>query len=407
MIGPFDRPWDSQPQDAPSVDWSDPLNAGLAFCAPLSAATGARDIVQNQTATRTGTQTLQANSYGVFESFASGRYLSFPRKPIGIGPTTPATIAWTQEPRSTSAYSAVVNLQVGTPGTDNSVLVYTSASDATFYFAAGPRRGGGAHKWSAAVGASTNNVRDAFVLVASAGLIDTTGSNWVLYRNGALVAREASTNFGANASDGFVVGALIAGTDPYEGLIGDLHIWSRALGEGEARKWSANVNSTYERHRISIPVAAAGGGGSIGTLTYTNANDTSNAAGTLTIIGSTAYSNNNDTIVASGSTTLTGTLARTNASDTIVATGSTTIIGTLVRTNANDTLAANGSTGNITGTLAYTNINDSIVASGVVPIVGTFSRTNANDTLVASGTAGSTYSVTIKAGSWLRYRTIQ
>jgi len=129
----------------------------------------------------------------------------------------------------------------------------------------------------------------------------------------------------------------------------------------------------------------AGGSGVTGTLATTNANDSSAASGSTTIIGTVAYNNNNDTSAASGSTTT---------------------IGTLNTTNANDIVAATGAAGAVTGTVAKTNNNDTVSAAGVVPIVGTLSKTNANDTISASGTSGTGYSVTIKAGSWIRYRII-
>jgi len=188
----------------------------------------------------------------------------------------------------------------------------------------------------------------------------------------------------------------------------------------------ANVWQLYTPRSIYIPLNIASSGVT-GTLARTNANDTVVAAGNTTVTGTLSYTNINDNVAASGSTTITGTLARTNANDTSAASGSTTIIGTLARTNADDTVIASGSVGNITGTLATTNANDTVVASGVVPsvgtlaytnnndtsaasgsttIVGTLAQTNANDTVAASGTAGTVSSVTIKAGSWIRYRIV-
>lgn len=149
-----------------------------------------------------------------------------------------------------------------------------------------------------------------------------------------------------------------------------------------------------------------------GTLSYTNANDTSSAAGTTTVIGTLARTNANDTSAASGTTVVVGTLARTNANDTLSASGSvgSPVSGTLAYTNNNDTLAASGNTtvlatssttnandtsngaGSpvINGTVARTNNNDTLTANGTPAVVGSSSTTNANDTLAASGTAGAT-----------------
>lgn len=100
-----------------------------------------------------------------------------------------------------------------------------------------------------------------------------------------------------------------------------------------------------------------------------------------------------------------GTSATTNANDTSSASGTTTIVGTSASTNANDTSSASGVAGSITGTSTTTNANDTSSASGTTTIVGTSATTNANDTATASGTTSSV-TVTIKAGSWIRYRKI-
>lgn len=123
-----------------------------------------------------------------------------------------------------------------------------------------------------------------------------------------------------------------------------------------------------------------------GTLSYTNANDTSSAVGTTTVLGSLARTNANDTSAASGTTAVVGTLASTNANDTSAASGNPVVAGSSSTTNANDTLAASGSVGSsVEGTLAYTNNNDTSSGAGNTTVLGTLSRTNNNDTSTASG----------------------
>jgi hypothetical protein len=147
-------------------------------------------------------------------------------------------------------------------------------------------------------------------------------------------------------------------------------------------------------------------GGEVKQLGIGTNGDTAPDSAGSSVTGTLATTNANDTSAASGSTTIIGTVAYSNTNDTSAASGSTTIVGTLNTTNANDTTVATGAAGAITGTLAETNNNDTVAAAGVVPIVGTVSKTNANDTLSASGTSGTSYSATIKAGSWIRYRII-
>lgn len=138
-----------------------------------------------------------------------------------------------------------------------------------------------------------------------------------------------------------------------------------------------NANDTSSATALAVPN---------GTLSRTNANDTSAAQGTTTVVGSLARTNANDTSAASGTTVVSGSLARTNANDTSSASGNTWPNSTLARTNANDTLAASGSVGSAAdGSVAYTNINDTLSAAGNTGILSTLARTNANDTLASSG----------------------
>jgi hypothetical protein len=58
-----------------------------------------------------------------------------------------------------------------------------------------------------------------------------------------------------------------------------------------------------------------------GTIAVTEANDTSNATGTVTVTGTIAVTEANDTSSATGTVTVTGTIAVTEANDTSNATG--------------------------------------------------------------------------------------
>lgn len=253
----LERPWTRQPQGAVEVDWSNPLSGKLAFLAPLSPASGGRDLVQGQIATRTGGNTSLTNKYGQFSDFGTGKYSDFAKKPLGVTPTTPTTIAWTQEARSGSSYSTVLHLNVGTPGSTPIFIIFLSSSVSSYYFTAGPQVGANAHSWSSAVGAVQDNVRNAYVLVTTGGLNSTTASEWTLYQNGIEITRGTSTTLASTTGDAFRVGAYLTGGDPFEGIIGDLHIWGRALSSAEARLWSQNVNVLYVPRRRYLPPAAA------------------------------------------------------------------------------------------------------------------------------------------------------
>mgnify|MGYP003654029838 CR=1 FL=1 len=176
----------------------------------------------------------------------------------------------------------------------------------------------------------------------------------------------------------------------WDGLQGPTAFFDCILTPQEFRALNDNIWQIFAPLPRTIWAPAAAGGGSTGTLAYTNANDTSAASGTTTVTGTLARTNANDTSAASGATTVTGTLARTNANDTVAASGSVGggVSGTLAYTNANDTVSASGTT-TVTGTVARTNANDSVAASGWAgTITGTVSYTNANDAVAAAGSGG-------------------
>ena len=137
--------------------------------------------------------------------------------------------------------------------------------------------------------------------------------------------------------------------------------------------------------------------GIIGTLAYTNNNDTSTGTGNTTIISLLTTTNNNDTSTGNGSPVGSGSVARTNNNDTSVGQGTTAPVGTLAKTNNNDTLEASGTAVDVpAGTLSYTNNNDTLNAQGTVVDTGSLNKSNNNDALLAFGTAGIASGVTTR-----------
>lgn len=181
---------------------------------------------------------------------------------------------------------------------------------------------------------------------------------------------------------------LLFGRTAFDATIGDFIGGKTATRQGAS--YGANeedVQTPYIWMPEYIRSTATSGGGSTGTVAYTNANDTSSASGTTTVTGSVAYTNTNDTSAASGTTTVTGSSATTNANDTSSATGSPIVDGVSATTNADDTSAASGSVGSaIVGTVAYTNIDDTAAASGTTTVTGSAAASNENDTSSAVGT---------------------
>lgn len=265
MSYPFVRiPHTRQPQYAARVNRSNPRARGLVFFAPLSPTHGLRDLAKGSRGTPTGMGTVNTDGKsGRHFLLGSGNYIDF-TVPPEIASTTPFTIAWTQYPIGTSAYSTVVNVNFGS-GT-NSFLIYLDAvGGGSYRFCCGPRNGGNIPTFATSVGAPTNYRLDRFVLTVAAGSQNATAANYILWRNGVRYTTSTVVAIGANTASGFRIGSLLAAGDYFEGLIGDMRLWSRVLTDNEAFD-----ESLYEKaFDLYEPIPAlyldtvAGGGGSL------------------------------------------------------------------------------------------------------------------------------------------------
>lgn len=221
-----------------------------------------RDLVSGAAVTKTGLAASSAVTISggqLLPLFGTGNYADLQQPARITSGTQPVTIAWVQEPRSPSAYNALLNWKIS--GAANSFAIYQATADAGYYFAIGPRSGGSVQLLYASIGATTNGALDVFVLVCRGGLNSTTASDYTLYRNGVVIASSGTTNFGANSASVFRVGALDSGGDPFEGAIGDLHVWSRGLNDAEARSWTQNRFQTLKpAANRSVFLATVGSG---------------------------------------------------------------------------------------------------------------------------------------------------
>jgi Concanavalin A-like lectin/glucanases superfamily len=366
-------PWTEQPQSPVEVDWNNPTSNGLLFLAPLNPVTGFRDLVRGNFFTRTGALSPATARNGVYPTFGTSNYLDLPTVPA-LGTTSSATFAWTQEPRATSAYSTVLQINFGV-GT-NAFLIYQSASDANYQLAVGPAGNGGGNNGSAAnfaVGSATNNALDRFVLVASSGVLSYFPSTYTLWKNGVKLPAATNTTFGSTTSAVARIGATSAGGDPFEGLLGNLHIWNRSLTDFEAAAWSRPGGEfsllTPRTQRIWVPVSASG------SYTLTADNGTYSTNGQTASVTKTKVLN-----AAQGTYSIAGQAA--------------TITYTTV---GGYTLAADKGDYTYTGQTATLKRSKLITANN-----GTYSIAGQNATVAYSGSN----TITLKAGSWIRYRII-
>lgn len=258
------KPWTRQPQTPIGIDWGNPITNGLLLSALPNAFDG-RNLVNGKSLTKTGALAAAVNQDGVYPTFATNNYVDFD---AGIcSYTTPTTIAWTQEPRATSNYSAI--LQWKATGATNPFLIYTSATDVNYQFNAGVGNGGFNLNKRFGVGLATNKVADRFCLILPSGT--STAADSILYRNGALVdslSVAAEQSFGSSTANVSRIGALSTAGDPFEGLLGNVNVWGRALTETEAAAWTRNPWQLFAPQQIIIPTPAAATVPTLSASTY-------------------------------------------------------------------------------------------------------------------------------------------
>jgi hypothetical protein len=419
------RPWGRQPIGAAGINWGHPRAEGLAFFAPLSGAHGTRDLVQEQLGVRTGLEEyVPAQNGAIYHRFFSANRADFPLLPLGIGLNTPFTLAWTQEPRSGSAYSALLVVNFGTAGTDHQFTIYQSTSDASYSMVTGPL---GA--WSSAsntprfsgIGVAANERLDRFVLQCSGGSQSVTTGDYVLWRNGERFTTSATAVISAYRTAAFRIGALSDAGDPFEGLIGDMRMWSRVLSDGEAEEESTVHGSwaLFEPQRIWVPVSTVGGGSytlqvTPGSYSITvndvsliaarsvqvtqgsyaiTGNDVGLAAGVVlsALTGAYAYAGNDVGLTASrqlavtaGSYSITGNVAGLNAARLLTATpGAYSISGNSVILTYN---TVGSYTLNVTaGSYAITGNDVALTASRTLAVTAGSYSTTGSDVVLTYG----------------------
>lgn len=396
-------PWARQPQIPVAIDQSNQFGKRLAFCAPLNPAVGLIDLVSNQFATKTGSLTPASNSEGLYPLFGTSNYLDFPTKPRGIGATTPCTIAWMQEARSTASYSTILNLQVGTPGSTPKFAILQSVSDANYYFTAGPQQTNGAHSWSVALGAVVNNRVDRFILTAVGGLTSLTASDWNLYRNGVLVSRGTSYTYASSTTDAFRVGDLGVAEHPWEGLIGELNIFTGAFSAQEVNLYNDNPRQIFASQQRNIYVSVASGSPTASQIESGAAVETSSIASATTAATAESCTTLETASVAAATTaniTEAGTAVETTSADIGALSSSQVESGAAVETLSvvASTTAAQADAGAAAETSSVTFTTLSAIAE-TGSAVETSSATIAGQTITATTLVITKITGTFAAGS--------
>jgi hypothetical protein len=247
-------PWRTQPQWPARIDRGASINQGLVFVAPMGPGDGLRDFYSGARGAPTGMGSRGFNRAGSYPLFSSGNYVDFTNPP-GVSGTTPITIAWTQDPRAHASYSCLLAWKP--TGATNQFLIYQSSTDSNYAMAIGPRSF--AAQFSPSTGLVTDFRLDHFAVTLLAGTESSTATDYVLWRNGVRFTTASTIAFSGGTSNVFRVGAMSDGSDPFEGLIGNFHIWNRVLTDSEAQEWTRNPFITRAPRRRTLWEAAAGG----------------------------------------------------------------------------------------------------------------------------------------------------
>ena len=235
------------------LNWRNPITRGLILCVP-GAPWNYFDLVSGRRPTFTGTLAATNTQYGRLGRFAGAEavdYTAFTAAELATA--TPATVAWIQQNTTQAGGDTICHFHPN--GSVEAFYVYQDpGSGSDYYFACG--QGGSSGIQFNSVGAISNDVPERFMLVASAGLVNTTGSNWALFRGMTKIANSGAVAAGPGAASTIRLGALAGGTAFYEGGLGQFCVWNRALTDQEALSYQANPMQIYESQRILFPASA-------------------------------------------------------------------------------------------------------------------------------------------------------
>lgn len=341
--------WNEQPQLSLEIDWSNPLTRGLVRLVVPINGVDLFDCVNKEFATRVGTSF--APDFTVFGAAAkttavSGSYWTLPVK---------------SETRNNLSVGRIGVIYPG--GQTLAMRDATAAGGTILHWSNGgwDMRIGGTDYAAAGTHATGTTYISLVTSSPTAGKTFVRGQGLVI-NGGAPGASSLVSPWQIHHNSG--------GTTSIAGLT-LLPIWDRALSDSEATAWIENPWQLFTPQKQKIFV-------SINSGNYTITADN----GSYSVTGQSASIYKSKVVVAAqGSYSLTGQ----NATITYTPSGT------------NYTIVANHGTYNITGQAASILRSKQITAAH-----GTYTLTGQNATVAYSGSN----TITLKAGSWIRYRII-
>ena len=284
----------SASQDANiELDWANPITSNLLFHAPLTQESGLIELVSGTMLSITGSSSTLVTTSGSKLSYSNGTYITG-KAPSDLDGALPITIMWTQLPTAVSStgYSAVLDI-MPSKNAINSILVL-EANNSSYQLAVGIRDGGGANKQATfPVGNITPGIYDTYILILPFG-VNTTASQFILYRNNARVANPIF--FGAFGNATGLSGIRIAevlgttGNNQFIGSISNVTIWQRQLSNSEALLLSAFPWLLYKSNRYNIPII-------ISAITLVSTANNTDSISASVLINTGVFTNSDETTV--------------------------------------------------------------------------------------------------------------
>ena len=254
-------PWDSQPQELPEIEWSDPLAQGLIY--HVNFAVGSRDLVGPPgVITDTGTigQGTGSGRYGSARGIrgsASGRTLTNPsnRLLITSGGVTHAGLIRLDS--LDSPYGTVFAVS----GNSNFTAFSLQRNNATTGLYLYRSSGAGTPIPAGSATAIADGKTHLYVAVSED---IASGAVGAVFIDGVKYAATNTASTGSRPTSGANARFLIEGTGSASfGADGDYFqhwSWDRALSDAEALAFTENPQRLYRARRIYIPGAVVGGG---------------------------------------------------------------------------------------------------------------------------------------------------
>lgn len=387
----LERPWTQQPPGRARIDWASPLSAGLVYSLNLAdVPTAAAGTLGEISTSGTIGKALSVGKFGPLSGISGSSSVWSAANPndglLQNGPVTHAFLAKITSVDSNfgtlfrvSNSSDVSCISAQRNGTSNDLIVY---------------RGSGNGPTFSGVVASIADGNQHLVVIASAGTDPGTAAS--LWIDGVKHTALHPGGNGSTPSSGVSLKLFSYKVgDPAFGSDGEWyqhHVWNRMLGDAEVAALTENPQRLYSQRRIWVPQTSATGSYTLnaetGAYTFTGSNAVLLYNHFLTL-DSASYS-----LTGSNATLLKGLIL--DAQD-----GSYTLTGSDAALVYNKLLNASSGSYSVTGVdanLIYTPTSGAYVLNAGS---GAYVLTGSDVTFAYSGGL-----VTLKAGSWIRYRII-